>query len=444
MYLRLLAESLRRGSRRKLLAATAVALGVLGATAVAELLLAAGDRLARELGSYGANLAVVPAAGRETFAAADLVKLRTIFWRNNIVAMAPLLPLRVRFVAVGPAADTADTAGAAGGGDGVVAPLVGTWFDQPVDGDWRSGLPKTRPTLRVAGRWPADGAAEVAVGRRLLTRLGIAPGAAVEVEVGGRRSRLVVVGAVESGGDEEEVAFAPLGAVHALAGRPAAGLPDDADSSGAANGEAAGALSGPVARAEIFALTNPEAGNVRDPKTMTPEEYDRWYCTAYPSAIAYQIDEALPDARAEVVRGITAATADLTGRLRPVLAALAVVALLGAAVGVTAAMTATVVERRLEAGLAVALGAETWKVTFFFLSEAALLGLAGGFAGGAAGLGAGRLLGAAVFGVAVPWTPVLLPLAAGAGLALAVAGSLPAALRPLLRDPAAILKRATA
>ena len=440
MYLRLLAESLRRGSRRKLLAATAVALGILGATAVAELLLAAGDRLARELGSYGANLAVVPAAGRETFAAADLVKLRSIFWRNNIVAMAPLLPLRVRFHAVGPDADTAG----AGAGAGVVAPLVGTWFDQPVDGDWRSGLPKTRPTLRVAGRWPADGAAEVAVGRRLLARLGMAPGAAVEVEVGGRRSRLAVVGAVESGGEEEEMAFAPLAAVHAVAGRPAPIQGDAVPSASDASGEAAGGLSGPVARAEVFALTNPETGNVRDPKAMTPEEYDRWYCTAYPSAIAYQIDEALPDAHAEVVRSITAATADLTGRLRPVLAALAVVALLGAAVGVTAAMTATVVERRLEAGLAVALGAETWKVTLFFLSEAALLGLAGGLVGATAGLAAGRLLGAAVFGVAVPWAPVLLPLGAGAGIALAVAGSLPAAVRPLLRDPAAILKRATA
>jgi putative ABC transport system permease protein len=421
VYFRLLAESLRRGSRRKLLAATAVALGVLAATAVAELLLAAGDRLARELGSYGANLVVVPAAGRDTFATADLGKLRAIFWRNNIVAAAPLYPLRVRF------------SPAAGGGDGVVAPLVGTWFDQAVDGAWRSGLPRTRPTLRVNGRWPADGAEEAVIGRRLAARLGLTTGEAAEVEIGGRRGRLAVVGVVVSGGEEEDEAFAPLSAVRALAGgRTTAG---DAP---------AGALAGPIPRAEVFALTNPEAGNVRDPKTMAPKEYDRWYCTAYPSSIAYQIDEAMPDAHAEVVRGITAATADLAGRLRPVLAALAAVALAGAAVGVTSVMTATVLERRLEAGLAVALGAEGWKVSLFFLSEAALLGAAGGLAGGLAGLAAGRLLGAAVFGVAVPWTPVLLPLAVATGLALAVVGSLPAVLRPLLHDPAAVLKRATA
>jgi putative ABC transport system permease protein len=430
VYFRLLAESLRRGSRRKLLAATAVALGLLGATAIAELLLAAGDRLAAELGSYGANLEVVPAEGRETFPAADLALLRKIFWRNNIVAVAPLSPLRVRFTAGG---------GEAAGPEatGVVAPLVGTWFDQPVDGAWRSGLPATRPTLRIAGRWPADGAAEAAVGRRLAARLGLAPGTTAEVEIGGRRSRLAVVGVVESGGEEEEMAFAPLAAVRAVAGQTVAGG-DGGDSSSLPG------LAGDVPRAEVFALTNPEGDNVRDPKAMTPEQYDRWYCTAYPSSIAYQIGEALPGARARVVRGITAATADLAGRLRPVLLALAAVALAGAAVGVTAVMTATVLERRLEAGLAVALGAETWKVSVFFLSEAALLGLVGGLAGGALGLVAGRLAGAAVFGVAVPWAPVLLPLAAGAGVVLAVAGSLPAVIRPLVRDPAAILKRATA
>jgi putative ABC transport system permease protein len=356
-----------------------------------------------------------------------------------------------------------------------VAPLVGTWFDLEVDDGWRSGLPAVRPTLRVDGRWPRDRAAlpvraaaeveappaaaaevapgvapEIAIGRRLATRLGLAPGGAVEVEIGGERARFVVVGLVESGGEEEEEAFAPLAAVAALAGRAVAGGPGGAGG-GAPAGRAipggaggGGAPAGAVPRAEVFALTTPEPGNLRDPAAMTAEEYDRWYCTAYPSSIAHQIGEAMPDARAEVVRSITAATADLAGRLRPVLAALAAVALAGAALGVAAAMTAAVAERRLEAGLAVALGAEAWKVRLFFLSEAALLGLAGGLAGGAAGLAAGRLLGAAVFGVAVPWAEVLLPVAAAAGALLAVAGSLPAVLRPWLREPATILKRATA
>jgi putative ABC transport system permease protein len=408
MYVRLLAESLRRGTRRKLLAVTAVALGTLGATALAEVMLASGDRLAAEMGSYGANLQLAPAPGLDTLPVASLAKVRRIFWRNNIVALSPFWSLRVRM-------------------NGVVAPLVGTWFDHELEPGWRTGLPKTRPTLQVEGRWPRDdhrGQPEAVVGRRLAERLGVRTGSGMTTVLGDRSMRLTVVGILTSGGDEEDEAWAPLAAVQRLAGR-----------------------SDGYTHAEIFALTNPEAKNARgigDIRQMNPEEYEAWYCTAYPSSVAWQINEILPQARAAVVYGVTGATADVLGRLRGVLAALAAVALAGAAVGVTAAMTATVLERRLEAGLMIAIGAARQRVVLFFLSEAALLGLLGGFAGGAAGLVAGRLLGSAVLGVEVPWVPLLLPFAALAGFLLAVTASLLPVLRALERYPAAILKRATA
>jgi putative ABC transport system permease protein len=411
MYGRLLLESLRRGTRRKLLAVSAVALGTLGATALAEVMLASGDRLAAEMGSYGANLVVVPAREGETLPVADLAAVRKIFWRNNIVAIAPLHSLRVRW--------------APGEPREAVAPLVGTWFDHALEPDWRTGLPRTRPTLKVDGRWPREGssgAAEVVLGRRLAQRLGRRPGDEVQARLGERSAALRVVGVLTSGSDEEEQAFAPLSAVQRLGGQPDR-----------------------FTRAEIFALTTPESRNTRpDPTRMSAAEYEAWYCTAYPSSIAFQLNNALPRARTSVVSGVTAATADVLGRLRGVLGALAAVALLGAAVGVTAAMTATVLERRLEAGLMVAIGAPRAQVVFFFLSEAALLGLLGGTAGGALGLAAGRLLGSGVLGVAVPWMPVLLPFAALLGLLLAVLASLAPVVRALERYPADILKRATA
>ncbi len=402
MYVRLLAESLRRGTRRKLLAVTAVALGTLGATALAEVVLASGDRLAAEMGSYGANLQLAPAPGTDTLPVETLAQVRKIFWRNNIVALSPFWTLRVRM-------------------NGRVAPLVGTWFDHALEPDWRTGLPKTRPTLQVQGRWPKDGQPEVAVGRRLAERLGVHAGSEMTTVLGDRSGRLTVVGILISGGDEEEEAYAPLAAVQRLAGR-----------------------SDGYTRAEIFALTNPEAKNAKDPRRMSAEEYEAWYCTAYPSSVAWQINEALPQARATIVYGVTGATSDVLGRLRGVLAALAAVALPGPAVGVTAAMTATVLERRLEAGLMIAIGAARQRVVLFFLSEAALLGLIGGLVGGAAGLLAGRHLGGAVLGVEVPYLPLLLPFAALAGLLLAVTASLLPVLRALERYPAAILKRATA
>jgi putative ABC transport system permease protein len=405
MYGRLLIESLRRGTRRKLLAVTAVALGTLGATALAEVLLASGDRLAAELGSYGANLVMVPVRETETLPLGDLAAVRKIFWRNNIVALAPFHSLRVRMEP----------------GD-VVAPLVGTWFDHALEPGWRTGLPRTRPTLKVEGRWPLDGAGEVVLGRRLAERLGLRQGQELRAALGARKESLKVVGVLTSGGEEDEQAFAPIGAVQRLAEQP-----------------------GRFTRAEIFALTSPESRNTNpDPERMSAEDYEAWYCTAYPSSIAFQINKAVPRARTSVVYGVTNATSDVLGRLRWVLAALAAVALAGAAVGVTAAMTATVLERRLEAGLLVAIGAARSRVVMFFLSEAALLGVIGGLAGGAAGLVAGRLMGSGVLGVTVPWMPILLPFAALLGVGVAVLASVAPVARALERYPADILKRATA
>lgn len=408
MYARLLIESLRRGTRRKLLAVSAVALGTLGATALGEVVLASGDRLAAEMGSYGANLVMTPARARDTLAVADLVKVRRIFWRNNIAAVSPTLDLRVR-MQPGTPGET-------------VAPLVGAWFDHPLEAGFRTGLPRTRPTLSVAGRWPRDGAPEAALGRRLAGRLGLQAGSELRAALSSAEERLRVVGIVTSGGEEDDQAFAPLEAVERLA-----------------------ALPGRFTRAEVFALTVPESRNKQpDPQRMSPADYETWFCTAFPSSIALQLKQSVPGARADVVYGVTQATADVLGRLRWVLTALAVVALAGAAVGVTAAMTATVIERRLEAGLLVAIGAPRNRVVLFFLSEAALLGLLGGLTGGALGLLGGRLLGSGALGVSVPWMPILLPFAALLGLTVAVAASAMPVARALERYPAEILKRATA
>src|SRR5690348_7328220 len=124
MFFRLLVESLRQARRRKLVAVAAVGLGTFAATAVATLLLASGDRLAAELASYGANLELTPATG-ETLAVSGLAKARMIFWRHNLVGIAPLRTQRVGWTRA-----TAGSAPAAGAtAREIVEPLVGTWFD---------------------------------------------------------------------------------------------------------------------------------------------------------------------------------------------------------------------------------------------------------------------------------------------------------------------------
>ena len=426
MYFRLLIESFRRGRRSKALALAAVTLGTLAATALGVLVLASGDRFAQAMAGYGANLRVLPAEGKETLPLAELAELDDVFWRNNLLAIAPLLELRVRFE--GPRTGVT-------GADGPVAPAVGTWFDHSL-ADWRTGLPATRPSLPVEGRWPEDGAAEVALGRRLAERLGIraeelaaapAPDSAptVRLELAGRTAELAVVGLVGGGGEEEDRAFAPLPVVQRLAGQELAA--DDP-------------LAGRIAAAEVFALTVPEPTFGRkDPSAMSPEEYDAWYCTAYPSAVALSMEEGLPGGRADVVREAAGASASVLLRLRAVLLGLAAVTLVGAFLGVASTMTATVQGREGELALLSALGSERRWIARFFLTEATLLGAAGGLAGGLSGLAAGRWLAAGLFGLPDAWVPALLPPAVALGLAVAVAGTLRPLSRVLSVPPAATL-----
>lgn len=411
MFTRLLFESFRRGRRAKLLALGAVTLGTLAATALGVLLLGSGDQLARTLATYGANIKVLPENEADTLPVAELAGLDEIFWRNQIVAVAPLLELRVRL------ASPPSTRPSLSEGEGVVAPVVGTWFDHPLAA-WRTGLPATRPSLPIEGRWPGDGAPEIALGRRLAAELGARPGDSLALELGGRRVEVRVVGLVAGGGEEEDAGFAPLVLAQELAGRP-----------------------GQMAAAEISAVTVPETSFRRkSPEAMTPEEFDAWYCTAYPSAVALSVDEGLPSGRADVVRQVAGTAAAVLLRLRVVLLALAAVALLGAFLGVASAMSATVQGRRRELALLAALGSDRGWIARFLLAEAGVLGLAGGLLGGLGGLAAGRALATAVFDLPGAWLPVLLPFAVALGLAVAVAGTLRPLVGVLREPPAATLK----
>src|SRR5260370_39026650 len=106
MFIRLVADSFSRRPRHKLLTGAALALGMAVATAALSVSLDVGDHLAREFRSLGANLLVTPKADslpleiggvdyRPVNAGAylpesDVGKLKTSFWRNNMVALPPV------------------------------------------------------------------------------------------------------------------------------------------------------------------------------------------------------------------------------------------------------------------------------------------------------------------------------------------------------------------
>lgn len=442
MFWRLVRESLwrPRNRRRGAWAVLAVALGTAVAAAMLNVSLDVGDKVGRELRALGANVVVTPAAdslpveiGGIDFrpvtegayiSEASLGSLKEIFWRNNIIAFAPFLYVPAQLTA---------TAAPPSSRQEYSTTLVGTWFDRPFttpSGDrFQTGIRPLNPTWAVAGNWiddsvPSPGEPQVMLGRSLAEAMRIRAGDSVTLAVSPEGAveqkdvAATVSGIITTGGAEDRQVFASLPFVQSLAS-----LPDE------------------VRTVRISALTKPEDEfSRRDPKTMTREEYDRWYCSPYISSILHQITEALPSTAARAVRPVAETQGNVLGKMTFLMGMLAILALLAAALSISSLASLAVAERQQEIALMKAVGAQDWLVSGLFLAEAAVHGLAGGALGFLAGQGLARVLGSVVFGseIAVNW--LLLPIMVLVALAVTFTGTwLP--LRQAARfEPAVVLR----
>src|SRR5208283_4739388 len=172
-------------------------LGMAVATAALSVSLDVGDRLAQEFRSLGANLLVTPQADslpleiggvdyRPANAGAylpeaDLGKLKTIFWRFNITAFAPILEVPVD------ASTNSVNASSSANSIGKTT-LIGTWFDKNVpipDGTtYETGIEKTNPWWHVEGKWFADDAQQCVVGSAFAKQHGLKIGDVLQVKAG--------------------------------------------------------------------------------------------------------------------------------------------------------------------------------------------------------------------------------------------------------------------
>jgi len=399
MFLRIVADSFGRRPRHKLLTGAALALGMGVVTAALSVSLDVGDRLAKEFRSLGANLVVTPQADSlpleiggvdyrpvnsgAYLPEADLPKLKTIFWHNNIVAFAPILETQAKATAAA-MANLPDTSA------WLPSKVIGTWADHKLrlsDGtsDFQTGIEKTNPWWRVQGRWFSDGAMECVVGIKFAQKHGeisqsLDPGSQLFLYTmaGGMGPMLNVVGVLDTGGPEDDALFVPLNIAQKLADRP-----------------------GQYRKLYVSALTKPEdAFAKRDPKTFSPAEYDRWFCTPYISSIAFQIQQQLPGTDVRVIRRVAEGEGQILTRVRMLLWLVTGAALLAAVLAVGASSAASVIARRTEIGLMKALGAGSGAVGFLLAAEQLLLAFVGGGAGYAIGIVLARLLGERIFGAA--------------------------------------------
>jgi putative ABC transport system permease protein len=448
MFLRIVADSFGRRPRHKLLTGAALALGMGVATAALSVSLDVGDRLAKEFRSLGANLLVTPQADslpleiggvdyRPVNAGAylpeaDLPMLKTIFWHNNIMAFAPILEVPVKAMA----SDRADGLGlGANRSSWPTIPLIGTWSSHPIhleDGAvFETGTERTNPWWQLMkGRWFAEGASECVVGKNVARKAGtqvdgkFLPGLPIGDNLVVSRGEnvpllfLKAVGILDSGGPEDDAVIVPLSVAQQIAGKP-----------------------GKYRKLYVSALTKPEdAFAKRDPKSFTPAEYDRWFCTPYISSIAFQIQQQLPGTDVRVIRRVAEGEGQILTRVQMLLWLVTGAALLAAALAVGASAAASVIERRTEIGLMKALGAGSGTVGFLLAAEQLLLAFLGGGVGYALGILLARLLGEKIFGVAPEPSLIVFLVIVALAAGVTILGSALPLRRASRYEPAPILR----
>jgi putative ABC transport system permease protein len=420
MFARLLYESFRRQKRRKLLAGVAITLGVAVATAMIAVATDIGDKINRELRTYGANLLVTPQedtldveiggvnlkppSDGSFLSEADLPKIKGTFWRHNILGFSPMLPVNVTISGWAPSSSQDVT-------------LVGTYFAKKLafgKDEFTTGVRNTHPWWKIQGDWPVDGSSDVLLGDRLAGKLGRRVGDSIQIA--GQSHR--ISGVLSTGGAEDDEIVGPLTVAQQILGRPDA-----------------------VRRIYVSALTKPEDALARrDPKSMNPELFDRWYCSPYVQSIAYQLQEAIPHSHAEQIRQVAQNEGTVLSRIKGLMLLVTLAALFASALAVSAAMATAIFERRREVGLMKALGAGNLVVAAMFFAESAVLAIFGGVAGFVAGSFLAHRIGQSIFDSQITIQPILFPVILAIAVIVTFAGSAAAIRRAVQFDPVFALR----
>ena len=187
---------------------------------------------------------------------------------------------------------------------------------------------------------------------------------------------------------------------------------------------------GLVERVEVSALTTPENDLARkaaqDPNSLSRTEWDTWYCTAYISSIAYQLEELMPDVRVKAIMQVAESEGSILQKTQLLMLLLTILSLICSALAISNLVTANVIERSTEIGLLKALGATNTSVAMLILTEILIIALLGGMVGYFIGLGFAQIIGQTVFGSFVEPKMIIVPLVLIMVSLITLLGSLPA------------------
>ena len=421
MFWTMVKGALIRQRGRFFLIALTVALGVSLAAAMLNVMFDVGDKVNQELKAFGANITVAPknasllndvygvgsdSGHKEYLNEEDLGKIKTIFWTNNIVAFTPMLNGTVSV-------------------NGQNMNLTGTWFNYhmtlPTGDVFDTGVEEMKSWWQIDGDWPKDNTDQVLVGQKLAESLQVKTGDILSYRrADGTQGQFVIAGIVSGGGNEDNAILASLPVVQQALN-----------------------LKGKVSEIEVSAITTPENDLARkaaaNPERLSQAEREIWYCTAYVSSIAFQIEEVVNNSSARPVRQIAESEGKILDKTQLLMLLITVLSLISAALGVSNLVSANVMERSREIGLMKALGAKNYEVILMILTETLIAGILGGIVGYFIGMGFAQVIGYTVFGSAIANNIIVVPIVGALMVAVILLGSVPAIRTLLSLQPASVL-----
>jgi putative ABC transport system permease protein len=389
-----------------------VAVGTAIAASLITLSLEISGKVSRELRAFGANILIAPSvegladiSGQKRYLRqADIVKAKTIFWRHNILGLAPFLEAQAVI----------------SGAEGEEVVIVGTWNEQKlsVPGEkekFLAGIQTVSPWWEIDGSWPSSDR-EVVVGSSLAVRHGLAQGNGIRLD----NVPFTITGILDTGGKEDTRIFMEIKALQQFK-----------------------KLSGKVSRVLVSALSKPmDEFAYRNPDTMSQTEYEKWYCTGYITSIAKQLEEVFTGSTARPIWHVAETEGKILSKLQILIYLCSIIAVVASALGVSTTMVMSSLRRVDEIGLMKSLGADSSKVIAVFLSEAVMTGIAGGLIGYLISLFLSGHIGMQVFQSGLAQRSILFPISLGSAVIIAVLGSVLPIRRALKIQPALVMKGA--
>jgi putative ABC transport system permease protein len=384
VFLKILGKSILRRKSRIAIAIISVIMGAAIATALLSVSFDISDKVGEEFRKYGANLLIVPESetidvgfpgvefGSVTeqnyINESDLWKIKTIFWRKNVLGFAPILYQVV----------TVDS-----GDKQQQVVLAGTYFNYDVeiiepyestdDSIFTTGIESISPWWNVEGEWINDPYDNIScmVGRNVANKLDLKISDSITIYynesngdfINETSFEMTVKGIIETGGNEDDQIFVNLQVAQNLT------LRDDK-----------------IHTVQVSAL-----------------------CNACPvDTFAEEIEGKISDVDARTVKQLVNAEMSILGKIENMMFLVTIVALLASALGVMTTMTSSVLERKKEIGLMKSVGAENKKIMSLFFSESLIIGFIGGMIGYAIGLILAQFIGLSVFQTSIsPRTEVI-------------------------------------